>query len=454
MIDTIRLGIPLTQRQFERIQKSAFASAKPQWAILYPETGELVLRRITGLASTDQSSFHREIKWDVPYRYRKDDTHLTVELSLPKLYYGQNIRLLYNFMAALELLKSMLEKQFEFKGKGRLIDILRWQVWRLDVCYAWKCPSQQVAQQVLDSMKHLSFPRKRPTIYPTAILFAGATYSLKFYLKLPEFKHHDRKVLLKANASLEWINHCEMMADGVLRAEATLRRKYLKRRGIETVADILRPETVYEFHNLEQYPEGFDFSLAVLAISVYMDGQENGTWEDAEWEASDGQHFNAPEGFELEVHTLEGEINYRHVGEGFILRKRDQPTAILQYLLTKFLGESPAMQHADEVEAKLNATFKPVKAARLMGVWLYVQKFGRQKAKEAYGHDSFYGSYRDMKKAGVSLVEPPKNVVVLHDEFWKKFQVKVPSEFAVNNVDDYRDGGNVLNLPVIQQEAQ
>jgi hypothetical protein len=151
---------------------------------------------------------------------------------------------------------------------------------------------------------------------------------------------------------------------------------------------------------------------------------------------------------------MEGGFNYRHTGSGFILRKTDRPTAILQYLLTKFLGVNPGMQHTDEVEALLNDAFKPVKAARLMGMWLYVQRFGTDRAKEAFGHNSYYVARRDMKKAGVSLIEPPKNVVRLEPKFWDKFKVQVPSEFVVNKVDDFRNSGNVLNLPAVRPDAQ
>ena len=120
MLDTVKLGIPLTPRQFERIHDKAFLSSAPQWATFHPDTGEVKLRRVIGLANADQNSFHREIKWDVPYHYSEEGTFLTVELSLPKLYYGHNIHLLYNFVAALEVLKTMLEKHFGFRNRGKL----------------------------------------------------------------------------------------------------------------------------------------------------------------------------------------------------------------------------------------------------------------------------------------------------------------------------------------------
>ncbi|NJL41600.1 MAG: phage replication protein, partial [Leptolyngbyaceae cyanobacterium SM1_4_3] len=327
MLDTVKLGIPLTQSQFKRVYASAFSNPHPQWALIFPDTGEMQFRRIVGLASTDQNSFHRDIRWDIPQNYHEDDTYLTVELSLPKLYYGHNIRLLYNFVSALELLKELFEKHFGLTGRKRLASIYEWQLWRVDCCYAWQCPSEKIARQILDSLKRLHFPRKKPVIYPTTILFKGTTYSLKFYLKLPEFREHDLKALLKAKASLEWINYCEELASGVLRVEATLRRKYLKQRNIKTVADLLEPSISYEF-DLSSHPEGFDFDSAVFAIHCYhMDISEDSDWSVIAADAEDGQAFNAPEGYELEYFTRNGKVDYRHTGEGFILRKTDQPTA-------------------------------------------------------------------------------------------------------------------------------
>ncbi|HEY9658132.1 MAG TPA: phage/plasmid replication protein, partial [Allocoleopsis sp.] len=367
----------------------------------------------------------------------------------PKLYYGHNIHLLYEYPKPLKLLKGLLERHFGFKGRGRLIDIGAWNLWRLDVCYAWKCPDQATAQQVLDSMKHLHFPRKKPHIYATGLLFSGTTYSLKFYLKLPEFKEHDRRVLLKAKCQLEFINYCEDIAKGVVRVEATLRRKFLLQRGIKTVSDLLTPKIEYEFSR-EDFPEETDLGDAVFAIIGYNLDQSDGftDWEQVINDTEDGSVFNAPEGYETTIYRNEETINYKHTGKGFILRKTDQPTTILQFLLTKFLGDNPTMQHSEEVESKLNSAFKPVKAARLMAMWLYVQRYGTQKTKEAFGHDSYYNSKREMKKAGVSFIEPPKNVVRLQPKFYDQFRIEVPSQFATNRVDDFRDSANILNLPV------
>lgn len=460
MLDTIRLGIPLTQKQYDKIQAIAYQSEREQWVLLIPITGELRFKRISGLAETEQNSYHREIRWDIPANYlpplekleggqiiKTHSTFLTLELSLPKFSYGHNIHLLYDFMAAITKLKQLLEKRFNLQTKAKLADINQWQVWRVDCCYAWRMPNQRIAQQVLDSLKHLHYPRKKPTTYPTSIVFGGATYSVKFYLKLPEFKAHDMKALIKAKANLEWINHLEQKADGVLRYEATLRRKYLKRQNILTVADLARPFVEFELD--EELATAEDPKLAVQAVTFYhaeVFHPEVYSDEQMLEELTDGRRFTVPAGAETYLFdTPDFEGCYKHKGGGFTIRRRDNPVEILKYFLNKFIGEH-GMQRADEVEAKLIAVYKSIKAARLVSFWLYVQRFGTDKAREVFGKRNYYYCKSDLKKAGVSLVEATDTVVTVNADFLKNFKLEVPSHYVTNRFDDFENHDNVLNF--------
>jgi Phage replication protein CRI len=458
MLDTIKLGIPLTQRQHERIQAIAYKSEIKQWVLLIPTTGELWFRRITGLAEADQNSYHREIRWDIPATYvsphsklvggRSVEIHrtfLTIELSLPKLAYGHNIHLLYDFPSAIARLKQLLERQFNLQTRAKFVDINQWQVWRVDCCYAWRMPDQQIAQQVLDSLKHLHYPRKKPVIYPTSIVFTGRTYSVKFYLKLPEFKVHDFKALIKAKASLEWINHLEQKADGVLRYEATLRRQYLEKHGIRTVGDLTRP-TIQLILDSHLVSNGQNPDLVIVAItaenfkdSVPVSPQE---WLDRFW---DGRRLTMVDGGTTSLNFSDGVQEYQHQAGGMTVKRLDNPTQILEYFLHKFIGEH-GMQRIDEVEAKLMSVYKPVKAARLISFWLYIQRLGTNKAKEMFGRESYYTAKSDLKKAGVSLVEIEDTIVTLKSDFFKNFKLEVPSENSTNRFDDYGDHDNLLNF--------
>jgi hypothetical protein len=458
MLDTIKLGIPLTQNQHKKIQAIAYQSEVSQWVLLIPTTGELWFRKITGLAEADQNSFHREIRWDIPAAYHPphtklvkgefvevDETFLTVELSLPKFAYGHNIHLLYNFTIAIARLKELLERRFNLKTRAKFVDISQWQVWRVDCCYAWKAPDQQIAQQVLDSLKHLHYPRKKPIIYPTSIVFVGSTYSVKFYLKLPEFKAHDLKALIKAKARLEWVNHLEEKADGVLRYEATLRRKYLERQNIKTVGDLTRPfiEVELDSHLIS---DGQNSDLIINAIMA-QNSEEFEVDSEEQWleNLQDGKRLTMVEGGVTYQSSPEGTQEYQHQTGGMTVRRRDNPTEILKYFLDKFIGEH-GMQQVDEVEAKLMSIYKPVKATRLISFWLYIQRFGTSKAKEMFGERSYYASKSDLKKAGVSLIEAENTVVTLKSDFFKNFKLKVPSENVTNRFDDYGDHDNVLNF--------
>jgi hypothetical protein len=287
-------------------------------------------------------------------------------------------------------------------------------------------------------------------------MFAGTTYSLKFYLKLPEFFAHDRKALLKGNACLDWINHLEKKADGVLRCEATLRRKYLQRNNIDTVADLVSKETYFINNDelKENYP-GIDDSpdlntFATMCILSYMDltaeiyiGNGKLTLQSdlATKMMRESYEFYAPEHETI----LLGE-KFLFKGGGFNTVVKEKTVSILQNIITKLIGEHKGMDTIDQVREKLLKTYKPPKASRLLGFWLYVQRLGIKQTKQDFGHNSYYVSKRALKEAGVSLVEPVK-VIDARDRFIKEFRIELPSSHVTNKFDDHSDHDNVLNLP-------
>lgn len=463
MIDTLKLGIPLTQSQHNKLQKLLEKDENWQWVKFQPSSGELKLVRCRGLAHMDQHSFHRDIRFDVSSTYIPEETFLTLELSVPKFWYGHNIHLLYGFVGALQHLKKLLEEQLHC----RFLDVMTWKVLRVDCCYAWRCPSQKISEQVLDSLKRLHFPRKKPIIYPETLLFAGATYSVKFYLKYPEFMQHDRKALLKDKASLEWINYLEELSKGVLRYEATLRRQYLKRKKINTVADLVKSSTGVEFsqefielndHLTEDDHQSVYGCMMIAIAHTYR--EKYGSNESELHQRiianqfpplNDGDVFSAPP----QTMIVPPDIELVYKGGSFTIKKVDNPTSILQYFLKKFLGENRGMQEADEVELKLNKTYKRDKAFRLYATWRIVQEQGSQRVREKIGRQSFDRIKRELKAAGCSFVEPPKSTT-LDDEFLKSFSLDVPSIHVTNKVDDFRDSGNIINiLPhLVEQSAK
>ncbi|MEO0683710.1 MAG: phage/plasmid replication protein, partial [Cyanobacteria bacterium J06649_11] len=272
MIDTIKLAIPISKTQHAKLHKLLVENDGWQWIKINTSTGEMQFFRAKGLAETDQNSYHREIKFDVDLSYRPDDTYLTFEFSIPKFWIGHNVHLVYDWMKPLEHFKQLLQKQLHC----RFVEVGQWKVRRVDFCYAWKLPTQDYAKQVLSSLKGLKFPYKQPIIYPDTILFVGDTYSLKFYLKLPEFIKHDLKAMVKARYNYEWINWIEERASGVLRYEATMRRKWLKRNKIDTVNDLKKQQIQLNWNNkfrdLNEHIKGDDEEsklACVLMITNY-----------------------------------------------------------------------------------------------------------------------------------------------------------------------------------------
>jgi hypothetical protein len=282
-------------------------------------------------------------------------------------------------------------------------------------------------------------------------MFSGKTYSLKFYEKSPEFKQHDRKEMLKAKTDLAWINHCDDLADGILRIEATLRRQYLKLKGINTVSDLTRTVQGFEWADGAMPKSEEERRLTIFLASslklrekgIDLEPIANGT-NKSETPLEDGMEFFVPP-FEFDS---DGTLYKRTEPTTLTFRKQANLVVILQYLLTKFVGVQAGMQTVDQVQLKLMEAYKPVKAARLVSIWLYVQRFSSSEAREIFGRQSFDYSKREMKKAGVTLIEPPnaKTITVIESDFFQNFNLEVPSEHVTNKVDDFRNGSNVLNF--------
>jgi hypothetical protein len=459
MIDTLKVGVPLTRHQWQYLTELAAQDDRWVPALVNRAAGEIRVRHETSVLSTDSQSFHRELRWAVPGEYTQEGTYLYLELSLPKLWYGHNVRLLYNWVKALELLRDWMNEKLRQPRMLKYPKVIDWKVFRADVCYAWKFPSQRLAEAYLCTLQKLSYPRKKPIIYPCeSILFTGATYSFKFYLKLPEFIHHDEEELINQGASQDLTHSLRSMATGVLRCEATLRRKWLTKNNIDRVSDLLRDE--FWFTNLDgsRIHGGYEM-LRVITILVHL--RQSG--EDIDFDnMKDGEILSCPENtclvsakfdpdrglfadIKYEAQSYKDGL-YVHKSGSDIISRRWNLQLVLQFFIGKFVGENSGVEYVDTVEEKLLAIYKPVKAARLTSVWLYIQRFGPKKAKEAFGHDSYYAARRDMIKAGISIIEPPANVKIIERDFLERFKLQVPSQDAVNLHDDFRDGENLLNF--------
>lgn len=458
MIDTIKVQIPLTESQFNAILHRASDADREQWGRVNLKSGELRLLRVDGLASTDQHSFHRDIRWDISPTYIPQRTWLTAELSLPKLFYGDNIRLLYDSLAGLELLRRFFNRTFNLRTRAQLPEPKTWLVKRLDVCYTWRFPDQEHAEHFFKGLSSQRFPYKEPTRRQSSLTFTAgpsSTYSAKFYLKLPEFLAHDAKAMRKAKAPESEIRFREHLASGILRFEVTLRQKWLKRNGILTVANAVEPVKRMHFDDdltAALMPFFKPMLVASCVTSIYLENHRDDPTlprtPEGEILLQDGDYFAIPAG------TYQyGDYTYNHPGGGFRMEIIDNPLEkILREMLEKMVGKDAQLAVADRVKQKLTATYKPATAANLTAFWLFIQKFGADEALNTYGRDAYYYKKRQLKKAGVTLLERKENTILAKD-FFNTFGLEVPSEHVGNKVDDYRDSQSVLNLNDYQRHT-
>lgn len=442
MIDTLGLNIPLDEEVWRRLHEVTMLGDEWQWVRFQGSTGEIKQFKLRGSLNVEEGSYQRDIIWSLPSEWNSVNTFLSLELSIPKLWYGHNIYLLFDFLPALNVLRRGIQKKFKIV----LPEVINWQLSRADICYAFKCPNQELAQAILDSLKNVHYPRTKAQKYDTTLLFPGKTFSFKFYLKYPEFLKNDKPKLIDLNYRKEKIDSLEDLAKGVIRIEATLRRRYLRRYGIETVGDLLKTMWTITLVTGEStvqkvvHESRFDISRLVRKLEGVSDG--NIGIESRE----------TLDLMRLEMYPIIDEMTQpENLGDhrtGDIIINLTQ-TSVLTYLLNRFLERfigTHKMENIEAIKQKLIETFKPHKAARLLGFWMHVQRFGTVDAKQFFGQDSFYRSKRELKELGISLVEPPK-VIDARDRFLKNFTFTVPSEHAVNLRNIARDLNDVVEIP-------
>jgi len=455
MIDTIRFGILLDLEQYHHLYNLIHGNDREQWARVRLSTGEIALTRVKGLIDLDQQSFRRDIFWDIPDSFKSEETYFVMELSLPKFWYRHNIWLLHNFWNALDKLKEILENQLQIKFE----DWTEWEIFRLDICYAWKCPNEEIARSLLNSIKKLKFPRKKPHIYEDSIMFAAPTYSLKFYLKYPEFMHHDYKTLKKQNIGKDNLRKLQNEAQGVLRCEATLRRQYLKYKDITCIYHLLNGVTEYfdDEELRENYPDldnAFDYRRFIaICIHKYNNPKSKIITEGFDPTMDNdkyarfwmGGYFYAPR-FDFEMYGEK--VEYK--GGGFTSIFTPSFVEILNTMIGRLIGEHRGIDKIDKIKEKLESKYKQAKTARLLAFWALIQREGSGEVKKLFGNDIYYRLKRELRDAGVGITESNK-VVNAAERFRDKFKFEIPSQFIVNEKDHARGSEDVLEFPSKEQ---
>jgi hypothetical protein len=147
------------------------------------------------------------------------DKSFFIEFSVPKYVYNHNILLFP--VEKLESVLYLLHEELERFFRCKILTPLFWEVYRLDLCYAWKFYDDDTAQKVIEYIKNQNFMRKKTANYGTSAMFVGSDYSIKFYMKGAEFYAHDyKRIKVKDfNTATNLLD----LARGIVRYEITLR---------------------------------------------------------------------------------------------------------------------------------------------------------------------------------------------------------------------------------------
>jgi len=209
MIDTLRFRIPVDFATYAQIQNKCVRFTRSSPDEMGYRKDDYSKTLVVGVHRTKiRVSLYKE-------------KCLFVEFSVPKYWFGHNVLLFppQDLPLVLDDLKNVLEDRFSVI----LPDYNLWRIQRLDICYAWKLPSNEDAHLILAAMKPYSLPRKDQVDYPTTIWHKGNTFSVRLYLKHEEFFQGDYKELVKWGDG-QFASNVLRMSEGVLRFEVELRK--------------------------------------------------------------------------------------------------------------------------------------------------------------------------------------------------------------------------------------
>lgn len=218
MIDTVKFKIPLTPIIMTSItNKAPLTINSPLYGMKLFTTLTVPPLNQTMTVFKDYNVIKtRKIKDPHPSMY------FYVEGSLPKLEYGENIHLLYpkSLPSLLKRIEVALLEQF-----GGVPSWETWEVQRFDIPYAYKFDSNDEAVRVLDFLKTLEYKDKTKHIYKTSLYFGGRAYSVKFYLKEPEFRKEEYRKLVK-DGSKKIADKLLEVCKGILRFEIRINKAH------------------------------------------------------------------------------------------------------------------------------------------------------------------------------------------------------------------------------------
>lgn len=216
MIDTIKFLVPINDIEvINEIRRNSIQIKKENL-----KTGLVEFAIHT--SKVEVGSYNRSI--NIRIIDNKYSRGLLIELSIPKYAKGNNVEMI--LPSELPTILEKLSRQVATHLDTPLPHFSTWEIHRLDVCYNWIFNSSEQAKSVMDFLRQIDFPRKKKSTYDTSVMYVGGAYTVKFYLKGPEFRKHDFSDLKKVD--YDWAVNLQIWADRIVRFEVEFKKDYLE----------------------------------------------------------------------------------------------------------------------------------------------------------------------------------------------------------------------------------
>lgn len=212
MIDTVRFRIPCNPEQVEKIKE--FSNVLQKYN---KDTGQVHFSIHNLLFEIPSHSYGINIFID-------NHSHVYLELSVAKWAFSTNV-----YMCDVNDFEPILMSIFDAMVRkfGSFPPIYVWDIYRIDLCLSWKFKFLGQAEDCLEFIKTLSYPKKKKYLYADSVMYRGRKYTVKFYLKHEEFLKHDLTKLGRRYP--EDVDRYIEDSRNILRYEVTFRREHLLR---------------------------------------------------------------------------------------------------------------------------------------------------------------------------------------------------------------------------------
>lgn len=211
MVDTLKFLIPIDDfhvrekilSSFDRFRKESLKTGKVEFEF---HSNNLKL-----------GSYQRTVS----IKSTNEPMGLFVEFSIPKYEKGNNIEMTHP--QHLPFIMENLYQELCVVLNYKLPHFSNWQLYRVDLCYNWLFKTVEETRHAMNFIQRIDYPRKQKYVYDTSVMYKGSSYTIKFYLKGPEFRKHDLSSIEYNTAML-----LTPTANRILRFEISFKKAYLK----------------------------------------------------------------------------------------------------------------------------------------------------------------------------------------------------------------------------------